>query len=81
MPTYDARCRDCDHLFEEQREWQGSASDCPSCGSTNTRTVWTRVPIIDKAKDPYDLLHGTMPDSKPIKSFANDKRKGGKDTT
>ena len=81
MPKYDARCKDCDNLFEEERPWQADVADCPSCGSTNTRTVWTRVLLLDKAKDPYDYLDGPIPSSRQIKSFGNDRRKGGKDTT
>jgi hypothetical protein len=36
-----------------------------------------------KTKDPFDLvgMGQKVPDARKIKSFANDRRKGGKDTT
>lgn len=81
MAFYDARCNTCEHLFEERRNSGEPVSHCPLCGN-ESRTVWTSVPILDKAKDPFDLITcGTVPSSKKTKSFANDKRRGGKDTT
>lgn len=79
MPVYDAKCDTCEHEFEERRKSQDEVGHCPICGNT-AHTIWTMVPILDKAKDPYDLLDGRIPDSRPIKSFANDKRRGGKNT-
>ena len=79
MPLYDQECDHCGHNFEERRPWDDTPADCPECRGPS-HTIWKTVPMLDKAKDPYDLLHGPIPDSKPIKSFANDKRKGGKDT-
>lgn len=78
--NYDARCTQCGHDYEEKRHWSDPVSDCPLCGGIGV-TIWKSVPILDKAKDPYDYLDGPIPDPKPIKSFANDRRKGGKDTT
>ena len=79
MNLYDARCNDCGLEFEERRKWDDPVARCPNCGG-HASTIWKRVPILDKAKDPYDLLDGPIPSSKPIKSFAKDKRRGGKDT-
>ena len=80
-PLHDWRCGRCDNTFEER----GRAEDnppCPSCGSVNTRMVFIRSAMVKAADyDPYDALDRVIPDSKPIKSFANDRRKGGKDTT
>ena len=76
---YDARCKECDHLWEYLGKAGEGSPPCELCGTTETIRVWTSVPILDKAKDPYDLLNGTIPDSKPIRSFAKDHRKGGKD--
>ncbi len=84
MPLYDFRCDKCKH------EWDAmvpalvvkrNAPECPECGSNFTNQVWLKAPSSDRAKDPYDMLNRYRPDRKPIKSFANDKRKGGKDTT
>ncbi len=79
MPLYDARCNECDYTFEELRKSTDQVGQCPQCGGA-ARTIWTTVPLLDKAKDPYDLIStGGVPD-KPIKSFANDRRSGGKNT-
>ena len=82
MPVYDARCNECQHTYEYRGPSYQAPGLCENCGSDDTRIVWLGgFPSVDKAKDPYDYLDGPIPDSKPIKSFANDKRKGGKDTT
>lgn len=81
MPKYDGRCNDCGTDYE----WEGPSYQapgvCTECGSDNTRIVWLKAPHSTRVKSPYDLLDGHIPDSRPIKSFANDRRKGGKDTT
>jgi putative FmdB family regulatory protein len=80
MPLYDARCNSCGKEYSEIRKSSEPVTTCPLCGADG-RTIWKTVPILDKAKDPYDLISsGTVPDSKPIKSFAKDHRKGGKNT-
>lgn len=86
MPKYDIQCEKCDHVFEvtiPASEASGYTPPCPKCESNFTKIVWLAMPRSGNlAKDPYDYLHGYRPDrSAPIKSFANDKRKGGKDTT
>ena len=80
MPLYDARCNDCGHEFEERRKYDDPVSDCPQCFGP-CKNIWKSVSLLDKAKDPYDYLDGPIPDPKPIKSFANDRRTKGKDTT
>ena len=79
MPKYDTRCGTCDHIFEHTRKSSAPVPACPNCGNTAT-VIWLSTPSIDRAKDPYDLLDGPIPSSRAIKSFANDRRKGGKDT-
>jgi putative FmdB family regulatory protein len=84
MPLYDFRCEACSHEFEyrmKYEELKHYGPECPACGSHFTKHVWLAGPSVDKAKDPFDLLDGPIPDSKPIRSYANDRRKGGKDTT
>jgi len=81
MNIYDARCNNCNDTFEYRAKPGATAPCCSSCGSLDTKRIWKSVPILDKAKDPYDLLDGHIPQSTPIKSFATDHRKGGKDTT
>jgi hypothetical protein len=81
MPKYDAKCNECGTYYE----WEGPShlapGTCTACDSDHTRIVWLTMPKVDRAKDPYDYLDGRIPDPKPIKSFANDRRKSGKDTT
>jgi len=80
-PLHDYRCGRCDHTFEI-RARQGDTIECPHCGSSSTRLVFLSGPSIRGApKDPYDALDRVIPDSKPIKSFARDRRTGGKNTT
>ena len=66
---YDWRCDTCDHVWEQR--WPNKTADndlpeCPECGSHFTKKVWTSVPILEKAKDPYDYLDGPIPDPKRI---------------
>ena len=81
MNIYDARCNNCNATFEYRGKAGGTTPACTVCDSEDTKRIWKSVPILDKAKDPYDLLDGHIPQSTPIKSFATDHRKGGKDTT
>ena len=79
-PLWDEQCDKCQHVWEVRKNFNDPTSACPRCGSDFTHTLLSPgIPYL-KAKDPYDLLDGRIP-SKPIKSYANDKRKGGKDTT
>jgi len=84
MPRFDVRCLEegCGHLWVASKafdEWV----QCPRCYSGNTKTLMPRVQGLDRAKDPFDLIGmgQKIPASKKVKSFANDRRKGGKDTT
>ena len=79
MPKYDARCETCDHVFEEERPWNAPVRPCPECAG-RSHVIWKRIGVLDKAKDPYDSLDGPIPQAQPIKSFAHDRRKKGKDT-
>ena len=83
MIVLDARCKDCDETYEYRGPSHLSPGTCPNCGSDDTKVVWLpgSTPHTSRVKDPYDYLHGPIPDPKPIKSFAKDHRKGGKDTT
>jgi len=75
MPTFDQRCLECNHEWVVYKAYDDPAT-CPECRGTMTKTLMPRV-------------RGSLSDNptkvgnvdKPIKSFANDRRKGGKDTT
>ena len=81
MPLYDNQCLECEATYECRQRWSEPTPECPVCGAHDTErllSINTRTP--SKAKQPYDALD-TYRDHKVIKSFGNDKRKGGKDTT
>jgi putative FmdB family regulatory protein len=80
-PLHDYRCNDCGHTFEYRRQELEGGVWCPTCGGS-CKVVFLSAPRIKAGDyDPYDALNRVIPDSKPIKSFANDRRKGGKDRT
>ena len=76
---WDVRCERCDHVWEEHKEFSDPDPECPQCGSNFTHTMRSLGQLFVKAKDPYDYINGRIPDAKPIKSFAKDYRRGGKD--
>ena len=44
MPTYEYRCRECEHLFdrvEPLSEHGGKSPQCPSCKSRNVQQMLT----------------------------------------
>ena len=57
MPKYDTRCVNCNHEEEITRSGSEANPPCTACGG-DTVLFWRTVPILDKAKDPYDLLDG-----------------------
>jgi DNA-directed RNA polymerase subunit RPC12/RpoP len=81
MPKFDVRCNQCNHEWEAFKAYD-AVVECPECSSMDSKTLMPRMKH-HKAKDPFDLvgMGQKVPDAKPIKSYANDRRKGGKDTT
>jgi putative FmdB family regulatory protein len=82
-PLFDVRCERCEHTFEERKEFNDESGPCPRCGSESTHTLLSGGLAHRPAKDPYDLIGpgASIPSSKKIKSFGNDRRSGGKDIT
>lgn len=72
MPKYDTRCSACKHEEEIIRRGTEPNPPCSVCGA-ETVVYWKSVPVLDKAKDPYDLLsgRGSKPDGKRIFSGPN----------
>jgi hypothetical protein len=81
MPKFDVRCLVCKEEWEAYKVYL-DPTQCPQCGSDMTQTLMPKMKH-NKGKDPYDMITANthIPDSKPVKSFANDRRKGGKDTS
>jgi putative FmdB family regulatory protein len=81
MPIFDVRCLDCQHKWEAFKAYQEAVA-CPECQSTITKTLMS-APSVNLNRLPMDQIHKSMslPGAKKVKSFANDRRKGGKDTT
>ena len=53
MPVYEYECEKCSHRFELKRSFRdGSATECPKCGSS-TRRIFSAVPVIFKGAGFY----------------------------
>jgi len=80
MPLFDVECDKCGLVWEVIKKYETFAPECPKCGSNFTRTL---MPLMKHrpARSVDDMLHNRPPDSKPTKSFAHDRRRGGKDTS
>ena len=49
MPTYEYRCRDCGHKFDEFHQMNDTEQrKCPECGSTAEKLIGTGSGIIFK---------------------------------
>lgn len=46
MPLYDYRCETCGEPFEARHGLNDPAPGCPHCGSTQTRKVITKTPLV-----------------------------------
>lgn len=80
MALFDVRCNECGEVWEAAKKYDNPI-ECPLCSSWNTKTLMPLMKPSFKAKDPYDMIGDNTGATKKIKSFANDRRKGGKDTT
>lgn len=80
-PLHDWRCNMCDNTFEF-RAYNNECVKCERCGISGASRIYLSSPAVKAGDyDAYDSLDRVIPDSKQIKSFATDHRKGGKDTT
>lgn len=74
MPTYEYRCKDCDHEFDVVQSFSDAAlTECPSCGG-NLRKVFGNVGITFKGSGFYktDSRSGTGNGSKSDKKSDGD---------
>lgn len=78
MPVFDIRCLGCNQVTEVWKRFDEPYT-CPVCGCGETKTLPPAVKGLPVETDPFEQRIGDT--NKPIKSFANDKRRGGKDTT
>lgn len=76
MTKFDVKCTACFHIWEEEKAYGDPEGDCPKCGSSFTKTILSGF-CTPNTKQPYDYL-ATHREYKTIKSYANDKRKGGR---
>ncbi|MCD4700857.1 MAG: zinc ribbon domain-containing protein [Candidatus Aegiribacteria sp.] len=71
MPTYEYRCSNCGHRFDEFHQMKDTAErKCPECGSKAERMMGTGSGIIFKgagfyATDYAKPKHADKPDSCP----------------
>lgn len=82
MPIYENQCVKCGHKWEVLQPFAAEPPACPECKAEGTKRLISAPKGVHGGEyNPYDALDRVVPDPKPIKSFANDRRKGGKDTT
>jgi hypothetical protein len=84
MPVFDVRCsnQSCAKVEEVSKAFEADHR-CQHCGCS-TKTLMPRMNTVWKDNsNPFDMVDENMslPDTKKIKSFGNDRRKGGKDMT
>ena len=79
MPIYDVKCNKCNLVYEVLEKYDSPPRKCKGCGTAFVLRL-PSFPNFARQHDPYDALDRSIP-GKPIKSFGNDRRKGGKDTT
>jgi len=81
MPVFDIRCEKCDEVTEVSKAFDATVA-CPVCAHPVTLTLMPRMkgPSWRDNSNPFDDVDKGMslPDAKKIKSFAHDRRKGGK---
>lgn len=77
MPKFDVRCNECNHRAEVSKAYHDPL-ECSECGGETTTLMPGVKGIHGFGKQPYDYLDGPVPEPKKIKSFANDRRKGGR---
>ena len=73
-PVFDVRCDRCETVVEVFKAFKDEYP-CPHCQSPTTTLMPTpHVAMTEAELDPHNQRQG----SAPIKSFGNDRRKGGK---
>jgi hypothetical protein len=77
MPKFDVKCNVCNIVIEVTKNFQDTLA-CEQCGNEMLTLMPGVKGIHGFGKQPYDYLNGPVPDPKKIKSFANDRRKGGR---
>jgi len=81
MPVFDVRCEKCDEVTEVSKAFDALVP-CPVCAHPVTKTLMPQMCGVSwrDNSNPFDDVDKGMslPDPKKIKSFANDRRKGGK---
>jgi hypothetical protein len=78
MPKFSTRCLACEHDWDDILKYDEWPKPCPECASERT----VRLPSYPSKpfhRDTDPCKTGNL--DPPIKSYGNDRRKGGKDTT
>ncbi len=76
MLKFDQRCLECEHEWAVFKAFDDPAT-CPECRGSLTKTLMPRVQGLPLETDPFKIGNT----DKKIKSFGNDRRSGGKDTS
>jgi putative FmdB family regulatory protein len=83
MPTYEYRCKDCDHRFDIQQAFTDDAlTTCPECGGT-LKKVFGNVGITFKGSGFYktDSRSGSSTGSSSADKASSDKTSSDKGST
>ncbi len=83
MPTYDYKCRECDHAFEIQQSFTDDAlTECPECGGP-LRKVFGAVGISFKGSGFYktDSRSGSSSRSSSSSGSSSDTKSGSDSTS
>jgi len=54
MPTYDYKCKDCDHKFEKFHSMSTKLTVCPECGGNLGQLIGAGSGIIFKGSGFYE---------------------------
>jgi len=77
MPYFDYHCNVCCHEWEWLGKWADRPPLCEKCKALNIERLPSYPSKVQHREG--EILPSLT--GRPVKSFANDRRKGGKDTT
>lgn len=68
MPTYEYKCLECDHIFEDFHSANETRDECPRCGG-RLRRLFHPVGVIFKGSGFYTTDYKKSPDNGGDKSL------------
>ena len=75
MPTYDYKCLECDHTFEEfQKITENPLENCPECGGKIKRLIGPGAGPIFKGSGFYQTDYKSSSGKKDTKELSRDNK-------